>query len=146
MDEDIQKNIPKINTSSIKSFSKISEKAIMEKQDEDSVLEEADINDSKTEERPCSAIQEEQPNRLALEFVHQQKRGKNTNGIDTTGPKVGLGNMKNKEFKPFTQSKAHRIKQELVKRVETRNGPYQVNPSGLYAQNRNVLYYEAYCL
>lgn len=70
MDEDIQKNIPKINTSSIKSFSKISEKAILEKQDEDSVLGEADINDSKTEERPCSAIQEEQPNRLALEFVH----------------------------------------------------------------------------
>ena len=34
-------------------------------------MDQADINDSKTEERPCSAIQEEQPNRLALEFVHK---------------------------------------------------------------------------
>ena len=68
-----------------------------------------------------------------MEFVHQQQRGKNDlKRSETTGPKVGLG-MKNKEFKPFTQSKAQRIKHELSKRLETRNGPYQVNPSGIHA-------------
>ena len=66
-------------------------------------MDQADINDSKTEERPCSAIQEEQPNRLALEFVHKQQRGKNgMNNVEITGPKAGFGNIKNKEIKPVT--------------------------------------------
>jgi hypothetical protein len=35
---------------------------------------------------------------------------------------------------------------ELEKRVVPKNGPYQVNPNGLSAPNRKVLYLEAMCL
>lgn len=81
---------------------------------------------SKTEERPSSAIQEEQPNRLALDFMQRQAKD----------DQVVTPNI------PSIKNSKERIKRALADFKQAKTGPYDLNVNGVCASNRHLLLME----